>query len=131
MQLSPQVQLDKKETPYVSLHIEKGIMHCIFRSNLHMDLEVAKQCVGARIEFSKGISYPCLIDMEGVKSTDSKARVYMAKEGARLMKAGAMLTSSMYTKMLGNVFLTINKPEIPVRLFSDKATAIKWLKQYL
>jgi hypothetical protein len=123
--------LDKIEIPYVSIRLDKGILHCVFRDNLYIDLEIAERCVKDRITFSQGISYPCMIDMAGVKSVDKEARAYMAIEGSRLMKAGALLTDSFYTKMMGNIFLAINKPEIPVRLFSDKTGAIKWLKQYL
>jgi hypothetical protein len=121
----------KIEILCMDLRIEKGILHCVYSENLHLNLEMAVQCVKERIEFSKGISYPCLIDIGGIKAVDSEARAYMATEGAKLVKAAALLTNSIYTKILGNIFLTINKPEIPVRLFSDKAAAIKWLKQYL
>ena len=122
---------DKIEIPYVDLQVEKGILYCVFSDNLQVNLEIAMHCVKKRIEISNNTSYPCLIDMGGIKSVDSDARSYMATEGAKLMKAGALITNSFYTKMMGNIFLAINKPKIPVRLFSDRAVAIKWLKQYL
>ncbi len=72
-----------------------------------------------------------MVDMTGVKGADREARNYLAQEGTLLVTAGALLTDSTYTKMLGNIFLAINQPEIPAKLFSDKAAALKWLKKYL
>ena len=72
-----------------------------------------------------------MINMGGVKTIDKEARAYMAKEGAVLVKAGALITDSVYTKMMGNIFLAINQPETPTKLFSDKISALKWLKKYL
>jgi hypothetical protein len=72
-----------------------------------------------------------MVDMTGVKGANRDARNYLAQEGNLLVTAGALLTESIYAKMLGNIFLAINQPKIPARLFSDKAAAIKWLKKYL
>ncbi len=117
--------------PYVRFRLERGILYCTYRDDLYMDLEVAKLCLKERLDFSKGISYPCLIDIKGLKAVDGEARAYMAKEGGQLMKAGALITDSMYTKMLGNIFFVVNKPKVPGKLFSNEAAALKWLKQYL
>lgn len=109
---------------------EDGILHCTFTGKLHMDLTVAKSCVEDRILFSKGISYPVLIDMRNLRSVTKEAREYMAGKGAELITAGALLINSSLTRILGNIFLQINKPPRPSRLFSDKEEAKAWLKQF-
>ncbi len=118
------------DTPYISIWKEEGIINCVFTDNLIINIETAQHCVNERVLFSEGQAYPCLINLRGVKSMNRDAREYLATEGTHLIKAGAFLTSSALTKMLGNMFLAINKPNIPSRLFSNRATAIAWLKKH-
>ena len=119
------------ETPYVKIWKAENMLFCVFANKLDMDIEIAKHCVQARIKFSEGVSYPCLIDMKGMRSVTKAAREYMAKEGAMHMKAGALLIGSTLTKTIGNIFLMINKPEVPAKLFTDEKEAKEWLKQYI
>lgn len=119
------------ETQYVKIWKEDNILYCVFADKLNVDLEIAIHCVKERIAFSQGKSYPCLIDMTGVLSMTKEVREYMATEGAKLVKAGALLTRSALSKMLGNLFLSINKPPIPTKLFTDAEAAKDWLQQYV
>ena len=119
------------ETAYMKIWKEDGILYSVYSENLNINIEIAKNCVETRIAYSQGISYPVLIDMKGVKSVTKEARDYLADEGARLIKGGALIVESALNKMLGNLFLRINKPKIPVKLFTDEKEAKEWLQQYL
>jgi hypothetical protein len=121
----------KVKTEYAQFWKEEGILYCTFSEKLDVDLHIAKACVRERINFSEGISYPCLIDMTNVRSVNKEAREYMAKEGSQLIKAGALITKSSLARMIGNIFLAINKPAIPTKLFSEENAAIAWLKKYI
>lgn len=120
----------KIETPHIQLWMEDEILYCKYAQNLHMNLNVAKFCVEARIFFSKGKSFPLLIDMRGIQSTTSEARQYMATVGATLVTAAALVTGSAFNNALGNVFLKINKPPIPIKLFTDQEKARLWLSKF-
>jgi hypothetical protein len=123
--------LDPKfESPYVTLSLENGIIYCRYTPDLHLNLEVAKACVEARIFFSKGKGYPLLIDMKGIKSTTGAARKYLATMGATLVTAGALLTGSVLNKTLGNLFLKIDMPPVPTKMFTNEEKAKLWLRQY-
>ena len=122
---------DKLETAYMTLWIDDGILHCKFCDSLDMDLDIAKNCVGERVTFSNFTSYPCLIDMKGLVSVTKEAREYMAADGSLFITAGALLVNNSLTKMLGNLFLNINKPKVPTRIFTEEEEAKKWLKQFL
>ena len=118
-------------TSHIQLWKQNSILFCKYVDKTDIDLEIAKQCVQSRIEFSLGVSHPTLIDLKGVRSVSKAAREYFSKEGVQLITAGAFLTGSPLTKMLGNIFLKINKPSIPTRLFTDEGAANEWLKTYL
>jgi hypothetical protein len=129
----PPEVLDKKVvTPYITLWMDaEGFLCARYADDLHLTLEVATAIVESRIYFAKGNSYPVLVDMRGIKSTTKKAREYMATIGSTRVTAGALITGSPWNRTLGNLFLTIDKPEVPTRLFTNELSARLWLKQYL
>jgi len=122
---------DTVETIYLKIWKEENMLHCVFADKLNMDLEIAIECVKERISFSKNQSYACLINMKGIKSITRDAREYMATEGGKYLKAGALLVDSALSKMIGNLFLSINKPQVPTKLFTDEQQAKEWLQHYL
>lgn len=119
------------EIPTAKMWREEGIVFVKFIDKLDMTLEKAQEGVRTRLKLSGGISYPVLIDMRGIKSVTREAREYLADEGAKLIKAGALIVGSPLNRTLGNIFLWVNKPKVPTRLFTDEKEALKWLEQYL
>ncbi|MES2138791.1 MAG: hypothetical protein V4511_03730 [Bacteroidota bacterium] len=118
------------ETKYVKIWIEEGILYCIYANDLDVDIETVKSVVTSRIDFSKGVSYPVLIDVKGIRSFTKEARDYAGKEGAKLIKASAIIVDSALTKTLLNLFLLINNPNVPIKLFTDEKEAKEWLQHF-
>ena len=119
------------EIPIAKMWKEEGIIFVKFIDKLDMTLENAKSGVQARLELSEGMSQPVLIDMRGIKSVTKEAREYLAEEGAKLITAGALIVGSPLNRTLGNIFLWVNKPKVPTKLFTDEGEAREWLKPYL
>jgi hypothetical protein len=120
----------KMENRYMEIYLENNILYSAFKQGTEMDINVAKFCVTERIKFSNNTSYRMLIEIRGLKSVTKEAREYMAEEGAALVLAAAFIISSPLSKLLGNIFLAINRPKIPSKLFTDRSEAIKWLEQF-
>src|ERR1700758_2121498 len=121
---------DKIETDYVKIWKEQSILYCVFSDNLEIDLNVAVHCVKERIDFSNNKSYCCLIDMRNLKFITKEAREYLATEGSKYVIAGALVTDSPLSNALANIFLLINKPPVPTKLFSSEKEALIWLKKH-
>jgi len=121
---------DEMVTPYVTMRIEGDIMYCRYADNLHVSLDVARAVVESRIYFAKGRSFPLLVDMRGIKSTTREARTYLATIGCTLVTAGALITGSVFNRTLGNIFLTIDKPLVPSKLFTSEDKARTWLSGF-
>jgi hypothetical protein len=63
---------------------------------------------------------------------DKEARDYLSSDSANEgLIAGAIIMDSVFTSILGNFFLSVNKPNIPARMFTDKDQAIKWLRKFI
>ena len=71
---------------------------------------------------------PLLVDMRGMASLERAARDhYGAEQGG--MSAIALLAGSAVNRMLANFFIGLKKPAIPVKMFTDEATAVTWLRE--
>lgn len=118
------------ETPYVSMLLKDDIMYCKFADELKLNLRIARLVVAERMRISQGKKYPCIFDLRGLSSVTRDARHYLATEGSNLVIAGALLVKSNISKTIGNIFLTLNKPKVPAKIFTDRQSALKWVKTF-
>ncbi len=65
--------------------------------------------------------------MTFIETITPEARAYMAKEGYEGLEKLAMITNSTMLTVIGNLYITMNKPVKPTGLFSNKEDALKWL----
>lgn len=110
---------------------QEGTIHVIFGLNTVLTLEYAKKLVDYRLSISGAMSYPLYIDIRGVVSIDGQTRKFLSGvEGTIQAYAAAIHVDSPISKLFGNMFITIDRPEKPIKLFTSKAKALKWLKKF-
>ena len=104
------------------------------RSNagfLH-SLADATENIKALYPLSLDLKRPAMIDISDIKGMSREARsLYSGKESDKLFSAIALIVTSPISLVVGNFFLGINKPSIPIRIFSDKKKATRWLNKFL
>lgn len=123
---------DYKEYKNISFWKEDDdILSFKYAPKLEMDLDIAKELVENRLEYTNGLAMYTLIDGTNLKSTTKEARDYMTDPngGLKGILAGAFLANSVVTTVIVNLYLTINKPPKPAKFFSNKESALKWLKE--
>lgn len=119
------------ENDYAQIWFEGGIVYEIFKKDTILSLEVSKRVVSDRLKVSNNIPSPIYIDLCNVITTDTRARKYMAsKEAVEYITAGGFLIDNEIMKLAGNIFIKIDKPLVPVKLFTDKDKALAWLQQF-
>ena len=119
------------ETKYARYYIEDGIMYIIFLPGIIISESVAKVMSEDRIRLCEGIFMPVFVDSTGLASIDTLARRHFASaESLKYLSAAGILAESLISKLAGNLYITVDKPQIPVKLFTTKATAVKWLKRF-
>jgi hypothetical protein len=119
------------ENDYCSIWISNGVLFLEYKPNLVMGLEAAKRMVADRIKVSNGISRPSLLDLRNLVSTDrATMKYYKTKEVIQYVTASAFLTGSALGSLAGNIFLTLERPRIPTKLFTDQTKALEWLEKY-
>ena len=118
------------ENEYVRIELKGGIMCAFFKTEL-LTKTIAVEGVKARIKLSAGMSYPFFVNLYNVRSTTKDAREFLSTPEANVnIVAAAMLINSPVQRIMGNFFLAVNKPQIPLKLFTSTENAIEWLQQY-
>jgi hypothetical protein len=118
------------ESQYLHMFMEEGILVCIIKKMDTLDLATTRICVQQRKEFIGGKSYPTIFDITQVRHSTKEARDFLANEGNELVSASAILVSSPMLRMMANFFIMVNKPQNPTRMFTDKKSALEWLRQF-
>ena len=121
-----------KEYKYVSFWREDNdIIGFKYAPGLEMDTGVAEEIVSSRLEYCKGKSMYCLIELSNLKSVTKEAREFMSdpEKGLKAILAGGFISNKAVSTMVINFFLMINKPSVPAKFFTDKDDALSWLKK--
>lgn len=73
-----------------------------------------------------------LVDVRGVWNYSDEARQIVSSESFKKITVAMALVVgySSPTRMVANFFMRINKPVTPTKLFTNKKSAKKWLKNY-
>ncbi len=111
---------------------EFGILHTDYHEGIELNLADAKEDVKRSKRLSNGKKVPQIVYLDKVKKISMLAKQYFAgKESAKVWSAIALLAKSPLSRTVGNLFLKVNKPACPAKMFSDKEKAMTWLKGFL
>ncbi|MDP3147342.1 MAG: hypothetical protein Q8N66_18185 [Bacteroidota bacterium] len=127
----PEGLFEIKEFYHSFFWIEDDVIFGKYKPGLVINLEVAKEAVNDRKKISNGISKPFLIDITELVSVDAKARKYLASaDGCEFLSAGAIYTHNKLLAFLGNAWILLDEPLIPVKVFTNKEAGLKWLEPF-
>jgi len=119
------------QNDFAEFWTEGSILFFVYKQGISLNLDAAKQLVADRLKVQNGVEYPVLCDMRGIKDSDKPARDYLAKEGSSQVRAVAVLIDSPVTRVMLNFYLSISRPLIPTKMFTDKNQAIEFLNNHV
>jgi hypothetical protein len=106
-----------------------GIVSYDFRGD-RIDLATAQAIVAAaRLTMGDDVRpRPALVQLHRAV-VDQAARRYFSfsKDQRALSSRVALIAGNPVSRVIGNFFVGLNRPEIPTRLFGDEASAVAWL----
>ncbi|MFY9310750.1 MAG: hypothetical protein WAQ28_17015 [Bacteroidia bacterium] len=119
------------ENEIIRFEFENGIIIGTFKLE-SVDINLAKEVTTHRLQIQKGKSFPLLSNIKSIKSSTKQARDYMAsEEGCQGVVAAAVLIDSPLGSMIGNFFISISRPYVTTKIFTDDSDAKKWLAQFV
>jgi len=121
----------KFETISVAIRID-GIARVNISGEEDIDVQHVKLVVDTLEELGSGKRFPLLIVVSEYILPTPEARAYIATpESDPFALAEAYVIRSFPQKLVGNMYLSFNKPARPTRLFNDEEKAVEWLKTFL
>jgi len=109
-----------------------GICQFVFNLHAEVKLEDAVSNIATVVKLTKGKASPLFVDIRGAKSITLDARKYFSgKESGDAATATALFVGGSVSRVLGNFFLRLDKPDYPISLFSSEPDAIQWLKTFI
>jgi hypothetical protein len=121
------------ENRHVKFEFVGQILKGTFKEGL-VTIDVAKMIVSERLKYSNYEEVPLMINDIGLKGIEREARQFLSTEaGSKGILASAIVTRNVFGSHLANFFLKISviRPNMPVRLFTNESEAIAWLKNYV
>ena len=111
---------------------DDGILHWEGHPGVTQRLEDAVENVAALARAGRGQLRPSLICLGSIHAIDRDARTYYAgPEAAKTSAAIGMVVEFPVARVIGTFFLGLNKPLMPVQLFSSETEALDWLRIFL
>jgi hypothetical protein len=119
-------------TPFGRILFEEGIQYVYINQQVELTTEMLEQIHDLGLRMSGGKKYAVLADLRKDVTSTPEARVFGAdnKYMSHHLAYGIM-GNSVPVKLMINLFIQFNKPKVPSKLFTDEATAVKWLKEAL
>ena len=123
------VQTIETRTAIYSLH-DDGIIVQRLRDKAKQTMADAKENVAAFGQLCNGQKRGCLVDGRAALTAEPGVREYYAgPDAAKHASVLALLIGSSTMKVIANLFMAVNKPLMPTRLFTVEQEALDWLRR--
>jgi hypothetical protein len=108
-----------------------GILHASYLPGLEQTLADAEENFRATAVWGEG-PWPTLVDARAMKPQSRQVRQYNSRpEVLRRIRASAVLVASPLSKAIVNLLITLSRPSMPTRMFTDETEARAWLKGFV
>jgi len=105
--------------------VDDGLVRFDWTEGATISPSEARAAMDAVMTLTGNVAVPVLADLRTVVAVDREARSVFASSPATSRQA--LLVGSPLSRTIGNFFLTLSRPTVPVKLFDDEAAAIAWL----
>ncbi|MDQ3048088.1 MAG: hypothetical protein M3R27_11105 [Bacteroidota bacterium] len=108
-----------------------GILQIYMKPGITIKLEDAKAVVKVFEDLGKGKKYPLLFIAGSFTLASTDARNYASGHDANIYTiASAFVVNNIAQKLMGNAYISFNKPPTPTKIFTSETEAVKWLKTF-
>ena len=107
-----------------------GIVQLVWELGVAIRLDDAIASTDAMRTLLDGRPRPLLVDAHATGAVDRLARTEYGHH-SDLVSAVGLIVNTPMSRMTGNFFLRVTKPESLTRLFDDEAGAVAWLIDFV
>lgn len=109
---------------------EPGMVNAKVFPHARINLHYAQDFINAIEMLTNKDVHSSIIDITGLSSLDQNAREYMVNTCNEWgTTAGvAFVSNSVVSRIIGNLFLTVTRPNYPIKIFKEHQQAYNWAK---
>jgi len=108
---------------------EEGIVRGECVESADLTLENTEEMLRSFVAIRKGV-HPLLMNVARVRSVSRDARRLLASpETGALVHGVAVVVATPVSRVIGNLYLTLNQPTVPTRLFDTQDEGLAWLRE--
>lgn len=111
---------------------EDGIMHIHIKETQTFEMEDSEKVFKLREKMAGGRKAPMIYTCTQFVIPSKEVREFVAsEERSGLVLADAFVVNSLPQKLMANIFIKINKPVRPTKVFNNFEAACEWAKTFI
>lgn len=108
-----------------------GIVHGRETRDAPFERRDAVEALDVIGQLAGGSRRALLMDITKLRSMSREARAFFSEPArADVLLAVALQIGSPLSRAIGNIFLGLNRPAVPIKLFNDEGSALEWLRGF-
>ena len=118
------------DTPHFRMNVhDTGLVEFKIKKDIALTAEDVWHSQELSVNHLPGRKLYVLTEAEGeFKPTPDARRAGASSRYASHVNAHALYSRNLTLKILGNLFIRINKPVVPTRFFDERESALEWLR---
>jgi hypothetical protein len=105
------------------------ILFCNYPQDMHVDLDIAKELVQNRFEFTKDKKHYLVLHFSSIREITYDAIQYLkAPEGVKNILGAAYIVNDKVSIEIADIFVNASK-KFPAKLFASETEATIWINQ--
>jgi hypothetical protein len=121
-----------RDTITTVVEYENHIVYLRMKDGASVTLENTHEQFAAQAELTGTDTYAVLVDARNFVVMDTDSRKYMASYSNPRRVATALLTkNNLATRLLANIYMKVDRPNFPTKMFGEESEAVAWLKEKL
>ena len=105
---------------------DDGVVRQVLLLGAQVDLECAQRDLRAGARCGNESS-AILVDLRGLGSVTRQAREHFGRNSPLYFRAAGLVVGNGFSSVIGNFFVGITNPSLPIRLFHCPEIALRWL----
>jgi hypothetical protein len=123
----------EKKYPYVTCRTksDSNIVFAEYATDLKVSLDIAKDIVASRIEFTENKHHYVVLDISNIKDVTAEAKEYMQhpEGGLKNILAAAFIANNPVAELLASIYVK-TPMDFEAKLFRKKEEAVSWIEAY-
>lgn len=124
-------QTHLEETEKYTSYLYDGKYIVIFwKEGVDIEKEDAHQAMDQGESLAQDGVKPTFVELSLIRSMPNEAREVFQTRNVNTSSALALVVASTLSRVIGNIFISMNDSGIPVKLFNSQNLAMEWLRKY-